>query len=146
MEEESRPSKRRGVEESAGVVGVASDDGYDIIFRSYTPRDVKLQPLKREQSEVPDMVGEINTRVAALTSRRNEDVLSLAPKKAAWDLARDLQPKVSCCVCLLAWQKICFAVFFFLNNFFFHPQLARLAQMLDRAVVLHLQSLQKQIQ
>jgi hypothetical protein len=66
--------------------------------------------------QVPDMVAEINGRVAALTAAsRKEDILSLAPKKAAWDLARDLQPK-----------------------------LARLSQLLDRAVVEALTDAQKQ--
>ncbi len=69
---------------------------YDILFRSYVPRDVKLQRCKRPQTSVPDMVGDISARVAALTSAsRREDILSLAPKKAAWDLARDLQPKIA---------------------------------------------------
>lgn len=29
---------------------------YEVLFRSYVPKDVKLQKLKRSQPEVPDMV------------------------------------------------------------------------------------------
>lgn len=66
-----------------------------VAFRSYVPRDVKLQELKRPQTTVPDMVEEISRRVEVWTSRQQQqDVLSLAPKKAAWDLARDLEPKL----------------------------------------------------
>lgn len=66
-----------------------NEEVYDIQFRSYIPKDVKLQKCKRKQEEVPDMVEEIGKRVLELTQRQNEqDILSLVPKKAAWDLAR----------------------------------------------------------
>lgn len=94
---------------------VGEEEQYEVLFRSYAPRDVKLQALRRAQSEVPDLVREIAERVAQLTAQRHDDVLSLAPKKAAWDLARDLQPK-----------------------------LARLAHKLDLAVVAHLKQQQQQ--
>ena len=109
-EEAREESGEKGAQEAEVV------EAFDVLFRSYTPRDVKLQRLRRPQVQVPDMVAEINARVAALTAAsRTEDILALAPKKAAWDLARDLQPK-----------------------------LARLAQLLDRAVVDILTEQQKQ--
>ena len=68
---------------------------YDVVFRSYVPRDEKLRACRREQTAVPDMVANIAERVVSLTQRREqEDIVSLAPKKAAWDLQRDLQPKL----------------------------------------------------
>ena len=71
------------------------EEEYDVSFRSYIPKDIKLQRCKRKQEEVPDMVQEIGERVVELTARNNEqDILALAPKKAAWDLARDLEPKM----------------------------------------------------
>ncbi len=110
-EDKGKEEEEQEREQEAEVV-----EAYDVMFRSYAPRDVKLQRLRRPQVQVPDMVAEINARVAALTAAsRKEDILSLAPKKAAWDLARDLQPK-----------------------------LARLNQLLDRAVVDILTEQQKQ--
>ena len=93
------PGKRQrqgdGDGEGEGNEVVEEERQYDVLFRSYVPRDVKLQKLKRPQTCVPDMVNTINARVAAMTARQdNQDVLSLAPKKAAWDLARDLEPKL----------------------------------------------------
>ncbi len=81
-------------------------------FRSYVPKDEKLKKVLllcralarvwwRESSrleasqlmlpppDVPDMVNEIAERVKDVTMQSlDTDILSLAPKKAAWDLAR----------------------------------------------------------
>ena len=82
-------------EEGAGGSGDEHEFQCDVVFRSYVPRDEKLRKFRRKQAEVPDMVATIAERVVALTQRREqEDIVSLAPKKAAWDLARDLEPRL----------------------------------------------------
>lgn len=70
---------------------------YGVRFRAYIPRDKKLQPL---QTALPDasreLIEAVEQRVSELTQpNRHQDVLGLAPKKAAWDLQRDLQPKLA---------------------------------------------------
>jgi coiled-coil domain-containing protein 12 len=91
---EERVAKRSRVKEEEEVVEEEEQE-YEVSFRAYVPKDIKLQKLKRTQPAVPDMVEDISKRVVTLTSKKEEeDILSLAPKKAAWDLQRDLEPKL----------------------------------------------------
>ncbi len=102
---EERSLKRRAVDEQQDEEQKEKEEKeeeqYDVQFRSYAPRDVKLQRLRRGGGAVggaESLIAEVAGRVAALAGSergRGEDVLSLAPKKAAWDLQRDLQPKLA---------------------------------------------------
>jgi len=62
-------------------------------FRNYYPRDENLRQLRRPA--VPDFTQELTEhfdQLAAVTS--DEALISAPPKKANWDLKRDLEPKL----------------------------------------------------
>lgn len=64
-------------------------------FRNYAPRDEKLKPFQLPQPVLPNIVEEIDAKLAQVRkANAQRDVLSLAPKKANWDLQRDMAKKL----------------------------------------------------
>ncbi|EFJ25983.1 hypothetical protein SELMODRAFT_413348 [Selaginella moellendorffii] len=63
-----------------------------IRFRNYLPRDEELQKLKREPPVLPKF--EDPVAVPTDTSNAEDPMLSIAPKKANWDLRRDATKKL----------------------------------------------------
>lgn len=87
-QQQQQPQQPRGGGQEEHV------EDYGVHFRSYIPKDDKLRRLQLPPPAVPDMVKEIGERVKELTQQSlDTDILSLAPKKAAWDLARDMEQR-----------------------------------------------------
>ncbi|KAI9299992.1 mRNA splicing factor [Cunninghamella echinulata] len=75
----------------------------DLKFRSYTPNDEKLKEhvqtatpddivktIEKEMKDIPDAV----LKEAAEKEKEEVDLFNLAPKKANWDLRRDVEKKL----------------------------------------------------
>lgn len=78
-------------------VAVKKESGpqYDVHFRSYVPKDVSLRSQCLAPVHLPDVVSDIGNRVVESASKAGEgDLASLAPKKAAWDMERDMESKL----------------------------------------------------
>ena len=60
----------------------------ELKFRSYTPKDEEMLQFVVERQKVEDLSDGIALMLKEMAqkSKQNQDILSLAPKKAAWDL------------------------------------------------------------
>eukprot|EP00249_Psilotum_nudum_P005426 c18869_g1_i1 orf=218-580(+) len=64
----------------------------DLRFRNYLPRDKQFEPRKLAPPSLPMFDDPLSS--APLPTDRTEDpILSIAPKKANWDLRRDVAKK-----------------------------------------------------
>eukprot|EP00009_Paramoeba_aestuarina_P005724 CAMPEP_0201521688 /NCGR_PEP_ID=MMETSP0161_2-20130828/15650_1 /ASSEMBLY_ACC=CAM_ASM_000251 /TAXON_ID=180227 /ORGANISM="Neoparamoeba aestuarina, Strain SoJaBio B1-5/56/2" /LENGTH=164 /DNA_ID=CAMNT_0047920369 /DNA_START=138 /DNA_END=632 /DNA_ORIENTATION=- len=66
-------------------------------FRNYKPRHPDLKPyvLKiEEKEEQKDLAQDLTLRLSKLSEVKGEDIIYLAPKKANWDLKRDISSKM----------------------------------------------------
>eukprot|EP01088_Endostelium_zonatum_P011730 TRINITY_DN25882_c0_g1_i1.p1 TRINITY_DN25882_c0_g1~~TRINITY_DN25882_c0_g1_i1.p1 ORF type:complete len:120 (+),score=40.56 TRINITY_DN25882_c0_g1_i1:1-360(+) len=63
-------------------------------FRNYVPRDPQLKELRLAELEPPEMIDEVTKDIEELESIEDSEIVSLAPKKANWDLERDLESKM----------------------------------------------------
>ena len=64
-------------------------------FRNYAPRDEKLKAFQLPAPVMPNIVEEIDAKLAQVRkANAQRDVLNLAPKKANWDLQRDMAKKL----------------------------------------------------
>lgn len=71
------------------------DSPLPIKFRNYKPVDEKLKEYVSKQPYVPNIVEEINEKLSkVIEANKSCDILNLAPKKANWDLKRDLSKKL----------------------------------------------------
>lgn len=71
------------------------DEQVSLIFRNYRPRDGKLREKMVARVEIPNIEAEIQQRLDAILGKDQEEVLSLAPQKANWDLKRDVKKKMA---------------------------------------------------
>merc|ERR1712137_376121 len=64
-------------------------------FRNYKPLSEALKPYIKETEPIPNIVAEVDLKIKdAVKENQTRDVLNLAPKKANWDLKRDLSTKM----------------------------------------------------
>jgi len=64
-------------------------------FRNYTPRDENLKAYVLEKPRVYSIAKEIAEKLERIAVEDPDlTVLTIAPKKANWDLKRDLEPKL----------------------------------------------------
>ena len=64
-------------------------------FRNYMPVDERLKSCVLPQPDLINVVEEIELKLQkAMEENRTRDVLNLAPRKANWDLKRDLEKKM----------------------------------------------------
>eukprot|EP01116_Phalansterium_solitarium_P021817 TRINITY_DN6952_c0_g1_i1.p1 TRINITY_DN6952_c0_g1~~TRINITY_DN6952_c0_g1_i1.p1 ORF type:complete len:155 (+),score=36.91 TRINITY_DN6952_c0_g1_i1:80-544(+) len=64
-------------------------------FRNYTPRDESLKAHVMEKPRVYSISKEIAEKLEMIAEEDPDlTVLTIAPKKANWDLKRDLEPKL----------------------------------------------------
>ncbi|EFA75691.1 mRNA splicing factor [Heterostelium album PN500] len=68
-------------------------------FRNYVPRDISLTQYRLPKSKVPPVVEELLEKLKILESsaesQQSEESISFLPKKANWDLKRDVEKKLS---------------------------------------------------
>jgi coiled-coil domain-containing protein 12 len=69
-----------------------SEEGPILRFRNYEPRSESLQGLKVEKPVVPSVDEQVDTAEVVHNDATQEPLLNLAPKRANWDLKRDLEP------------------------------------------------------
>mmetsp|Transcript_21927 Transcript_21927/g.49470 ORF Transcript_21927/g.49470 Transcript_21927/m.49470 type:complete len:122 (-) Transcript_21927:634-999(-) len=65
-----------------------------IKFRNYTPRSEQLQGTELPKPEVPSVEEQIDAAEIVHNDATQEPLLNLAPKRANWDLKRDLEPQL----------------------------------------------------
>mmetsp|Transcript_13730 Transcript_13730/g.23467 ORF Transcript_13730/g.23467 Transcript_13730/m.23467 type:complete len:141 (+) Transcript_13730:29-451(+) len=71
------------------------DSPLPLKFRNYHPVEEILQKYKMEQPNVPNIAEEIDKKLKQVVeANKTRDVLNIAPKKANWDLKRDLSKKM----------------------------------------------------
>eukprot|EP00013_Stygamoeba_regulata_P027032 CAMPEP_0177660400 /NCGR_PEP_ID=MMETSP0447-20121125/18017_1 /TAXON_ID=0 /ORGANISM="Stygamoeba regulata, Strain BSH-02190019" /LENGTH=171 /DNA_ID=CAMNT_0019165457 /DNA_START=227 /DNA_END=742 /DNA_ORIENTATION=- len=65
-------------------------------FRNYMPRDPELKQFVLPQPDSEPIVAALAARFEkhAEFNLSDQDILNLAPKKANWDLSRDVEPKL----------------------------------------------------
>ena len=71
------------------------DSPLPVKFRNYIPVDDRLKKYVLEQPPLPNIVEEIDLKLTqVIAANTTRDILNLAPKKANWDLKRDLAKKI----------------------------------------------------
>jgi len=66
-----------------------------IHFRNYTPLDEDMKKLVREKPQVYNIAKEISARLEKVAKEEPDfSTITIAPKKANWDLKRDLERKL----------------------------------------------------
>lgn len=71
------------------------DSPLPVKFRNYKPVDESLKRYIVQQPPIPNIVEEIDEKLNKVTeANKSCDILNLAPKKANWDLKRDLAKKL----------------------------------------------------
>mmetsp|Transcript_11621 Transcript_11621/g.16124 ORF Transcript_11621/g.16124 Transcript_11621/m.16124 type:complete len:172 (+) Transcript_11621:58-573(+) len=64
-------------------------------FRNYNPQDPTLQQLKIERPEIPEVAKKITAMLDKISKEEPDlNSVNLAPKKANWDLKRDVEKKL----------------------------------------------------
>jgi len=94
MELDEPLSEESDDEEEEEIEEVDLLEDLPIKFRNYNPRDERLQRYKLPRPEVPDIATDINTKLEKLRNGADPASISLAPKKANWDLKRDISKKL----------------------------------------------------
>ena len=64
-------------------------------FRNYQPASESLQGLDVPKPEVPNVEEELGTAEVIHKDATQEPLLNLAPKRANWDLKRDIEPQMN---------------------------------------------------
>eukprot|EP01118_Nematostelium_gracile_P002991 TRINITY_DN1343_c0_g1_i1.p1 TRINITY_DN1343_c0_g1~~TRINITY_DN1343_c0_g1_i1.p1 ORF type:complete len:149 (+),score=50.01 TRINITY_DN1343_c0_g1_i1:39-485(+) len=68
---------------------------FKVRFRNYAPKDEQLQQRKIPRPSVPSISKEITDKLSKIANEEPDwDSMSLAPKKANWDLKRDAERKL----------------------------------------------------
>merc|ERR1719217_1104965 len=63
-------------------------------FRNYEPKSDDLAAVPRvEAPTIPDVEEQVGTAAVVHNDATQEPLLNLAPKKANWDLKRDMEPQ-----------------------------------------------------
>ena len=71
------------------------DSPLPLKFRNYVPGSEKLKAYILPHPTLPNIVEEIDFKLQkAIEANRTRDVLNLAPRKANWDLKRDLSKRL----------------------------------------------------
>lgn len=93
LREDARAAEQAEVQPDEAASGALHIAEPVLKFRNYTPRDERLEHQKVEAAHVPEFE-EDKVDQDVLTSGANEAEI-LAPKKANWDVQRDIEPKLA---------------------------------------------------
>lgn len=72
----------------------ADAEGPVLRFRNYKPQTDELQRLQVEKPAVPTVEEQVGSAEILHNDATQEPLLNLAPKKANWDLKRDIEPQM----------------------------------------------------
>jgi coiled-coil domain-containing protein 12 len=72
----------------------ADAEGPVLRFRNYKPQTDELQRLQVEKPAVPTIEEQVGSAEILHNDATQEPLLNLAPKKANWDLKRDIEPQM----------------------------------------------------
>ena len=79
---------------SEGASEDPPEQGPVLRFRNYNPRSEELQGLGIEKPAIPTVEEQVDTAQVLHDDATQEPLLNLAPKRANWDLKRDIEPQL----------------------------------------------------